>query len=126
MKKIFFILFWFFIQIFWVFASSNASSSKIKDWILNSLPWHDKVISNSEAWKDSLTSLLLYWKNTIFDLLALIAVWVFLYIWYKIIMAKWKPEEFKKAFMHLVYAIVWIVIISLAWVIIVFVAGLKF
>lgn len=51
-------------------------------------------------------------KNIIFGLLATISIWVFIYLGYKLVIAnKWKPDEFK-AMMWLVYAIVWLAIVS--------------
>jgi hypothetical protein len=120
LKKSFYILVWFFLFITNSFAVSNV----IKDWILKWIKADNTVIDNVE-WKEWIESIFNYTKNTIFDLLALIVIWVFLYIWYKIIISKGNPEEFKKAFMMLIYAVLWMLFVALAWVIVVFISGLK-
>ena len=120
LKKISFILIWVFINI----SSSFAVSDVIKNWILNWVHWEDTVI-NDVDWKKWIENLFDYTKNTIFELLALIVIWTFLYIWYKIVISRGNPEEFKKAWMMLIYAILWMLIIALSWVIIVFISGLK-
>ena len=107
------------------YASSNSASSVIKDWLLNSLYGKENVITDTTYWKDSLFNLFLYVKNIIFDILWIIVVWVFLYIWYKILASRWNPEEFKKAFKMFIYTIIGLVIISLAWVLVIFISGLK-
>jgi len=120
LKKISFILVWIFINI----SSSFAVSDVIKNWILSWVHWDNTVI-NDVDWKKWIENLFDYTKNTIFELLALIVIWTFLYIWYKIIISRGNPEEFKKAWLMLVYVILWMLIIALSWVTIVFIAGLK-
>jgi NADH:ubiquinone oxidoreductase subunit 6 (subunit J) len=48
-------------------------------------------------------------------LVGIFAVWVFIFIGFKIVMARWNPEEFKKAWVHFIYAIIWIFFIFAAW-----------
>jgi hypothetical protein len=48
-------------------------------------------------------------------LLLLVAIWVFLFIWIRIATARWNPDEFKKSITQLIYAIIWIFIVGLAW-----------
>ena len=124
LKKIFYSLFWFLSFLFctYVFAW-NAGSDKIENWILDWV-WRDTVVSNT-TWKEWIVKLFAYTKTTIFDILALLVIGTFLFIGYKILMARGKPEEFKKAFLMLVYAILGLLFISLSWVIVVFISGLK-
>ena len=96
----------------------------IEAWIVNGVQGTNTVINNVN-WKKWVEELFKYTKNTIFDLLALIVIWVFLYIWYKIVISRWNPEEFKKAFMMLIYTVLWMLFVALAWVIVVFISGLK-
>jgi hypothetical protein len=58
-------------------------------------------------------------------LLMLIALGVFLFIGIRLSVARWNPEEFKKAMMQFVYAVVWIFIVFVAWAAVKLVAGLN-
>lgn len=62
-----------------------------------------------------LANIFIWIKNTLTALISVVAVWVFLYIWAKLSLARWNPEEFSKAMSHLTYAIIWIAIASIAW-----------
>ncbi len=122
MKKIIYTLFYFLFFSNFVFADDS-----IKTKLLNWVSKNGTVITNvaNTNWKKSINSLFVYWKETIFWVLALIVIWVFLYLWFKIIMARWKPEELKKAFLMLIYTIIWLLIVSLSWVLVAFITGLK-
>lgn len=119
MKKILAIIIWNFIYFKVLFAAS------IQDAILptstGSIAWWDNI-NGDEIIIDTLS----YVKDTIFGVLALIAIWVFLYLWYKLVVAKWNEEEFKKALLSFVYAVVGIVLVSLAWALVSFVSWIKF
>jgi hypothetical protein len=41
------------------------------------------------------------------------------------LVARWNPEEFKKAITYLVYAIVWLILVSWAWLIVSLVSSLN-
>lgn len=66
-----------------------------------------------------------YFQNSISWLIMIIAIWVFLYIWIKIIVAKWNPEEFKKHMLQFVYAAIWLFLVSASWAIVKLVAWLN-
>ena len=84
------------------------------------------TILNQYEWKDFLFSILEYVKDSIFWLLALITITIFIFIWARLIMARWNPEEFKKALMHFIYAIVWLAVIAISWVAVKLVSSLNF
>lgn len=121
------LLIWFFIFLF-SFSLSFAElwDSSIKDsliWISDSNVTWDYV--EDDNWFFQL-SLLLWWiKNWLTNIIILIAVWVFLFIGSRLAIARWNPEEFKKAMMQMVYAIVWIFIVSIAWALVALVAGIN-
>lgn len=119
-KKILFIIIWIFLSV----SSSFAVSNVIKDGLINWVQWNNTVISNVD-WKKWVENIFDYIKNTIFELLALIVIGTFLYIWYKIIVSRGNPEEFKKAWLMLIYAVLWMLFIALSWVIVVFISGLN-
>jgi hypothetical protein len=64
-------------------------------------------------------------KNSISDLLMVISLGVFLYIGIRLGIARGNPEEFKKALMHFVYAVVGIFFVFVAWALVKLVAGLN-
>ena len=62
-----------------------------------------------------LDDILKYIKDSLTGLLMISVVWVFIYLWIKLVLARWNPEEFKKTMMHFVYVAIWIFIISFAY-----------
>lgn len=88
------------------------------------LPTTDIIVADYSA--SGLDWLILYIKDSIFSFLMVISIWVFIYVWYKLVVARWSEEEYKKALQTFVYAVVWIVFVSLAWVAVKFVSGLNF
>lgn len=102
----------------WVWDNS------MKEKLLN-ITQNDVVKNSSSDWLTSLQSIIVWIKDTLVGFLLIIAVAVFLYIWIKISFARWNPEEFKKAWMHLVYAVIWIFIVSIAWAAVTLIAWLN-
>lgn len=88
--------------------------------------WNKTVVATSNTWETPLNNVFKFIKDFLFDILWIIAVWVFLYFWFKLIAARWNPEEFKKVLMGFVYAIVWLAIIPLAWWAVKLVSSLSF
>lgn len=74
----------------------------------------------------ALTQVLVYTKDFLFSILGIVAVWVFLYFWFKLIINRWNEEEFKKALMWFLYAVIWLSIIPLAWWAVKIISTLKF
>lgn len=62
-----------------------------------------------------LDRILIYIKDSIFNVLALLAIGIFLYTWFLLITARWNPEQFKKAMYSFMYAVIGLVIVALAW-----------
>ena len=73
---------------------------------------------SEDDWLISLKWIFIAIKDSLQNLTMLLAIWAFLFIWIRLWMARWNPEEFKKWLMHLVYAIIWIFIITAAWAIV--------
>ena len=98
------------------------------DIIKKNLLWtsESKVLEiEEENWLNVLQSIVIWVKDSLSGLLVLIAVGVFLFIWIRLGVARWNPEEFKKWIMQLVYAVVWIFIVSIAWAAVTLVAWLN-
>lgn len=120
MKKIIFTFLWYFLII------SNIFAWAMEDSIIPTNNWENIVTTNSPEWKDFLFSIFEYIKDSIFWLLAFITISVFLFIWAKLIIARWNPEEFKKGLMQFIYAIVWLLFIALSWALVTLVSSLNF
>ena len=118
MKKIIFTFLVFFLSL-------NTSFASLKEDIK---PTDDTAIVDTEVMLDSSKPIFIvdYAKDSIFWLLALIAIWVFIFIWARLAIARWNPEEFKKALIQFIYAIVWLALVALAWALVKLVSSLNF
>ncbi|MDD5770063.1 MAG: hypothetical protein PHE25_03780 [Candidatus Gracilibacteria bacterium] len=103
MKRIIFVI----ISYFYI-CSVNADMK-------NDILPNGNTIGISGVGVDPLNQVILYFKDFIFYILGFIAIGVFLYFGFKLILAKGNEEEFKKTVMGLIYAIVGLAIIPLAW-----------
>jgi len=85
--------------------------------IKNSLVWisENTVLPSEDNWLNLLQSIFIWVKESLTWLILLISVWVFLFIWIRLGLARWNPEEFKKGIIQLIYAVVWIFVVTLAW-----------
>ena len=89
-----------------------------EDWVIdNKLSWTN--------WEDQLFSIFVWIRNSMEILLPIVAVGVFLLVGIRIAIAKWNPEEFKKAWMQMIYAVVGIFVVWFAWAAVKLVAGLN-
>lgn len=77
-----------------------------------------------ETGTNFLDQILGFVRDSIFTLLVLIAIGMFLFIGWRLIVARWNPEEFKKALQSFIYAAVWIFLVAFAYAIVRLVAGL--
>ncbi len=110
-------IFLFLISFFPVFLA-NAS---LKD----SMMPNSNTIWISWEWTWVINEVLISFKDLLFYFLSFIAIWVFLYFWFKLIKSRWNEEEFKKTLMWFVYAIIWLAIIPLAYWAVKLIASLK-
>lgn len=103
--------FYLFLGIFFPFLS--------RAWSLREEMYpNNDTIGVDEEWTFALNEVFIYIKDFIFILLWVIAVGTFLYFWFRLIISRWNEEEFSKALMGFVYAIVGLSIIPLAlWVV---------
>lgn len=88
------------------------------------VPETHEVLAN--WWSSPIDTVIIFVKDFIFSILWIIVVWVFLYFWFKLVTSAWNPEELKKTMMWLVYVIVWLAIMSLAWAAVKLVTTLNF
>lgn len=110
-----------FILVFFNFLIVKAED--LRDQII---PQNHEVLWN--AWDGTwpLDAIIVYVKNFTFSIMWIIVVWVFLYLWFKLITSRWNAEEMKKALMWLVYVWAWLTIMSLAWWAVKLVSSLTF
>lgn len=92
---------------------------------VNSIIPGNDTISDKE-WYEWLLWFFEFFKDTIFSLMMVVALGSLLFIWARMIIARGKPEEFKKAVLSFIYTIVWIVVITFSWAIIKFASGVNF
>lgn len=98
----------------WTTWSTNKS---IVNWMTSSLNWWISIVSLDEDddWIDIISSLFVWFKGELFSIIMVISIAVFIFIGIRLSTSKWNPEEFKKAMTHLIYSIVWIFVIFMAW-----------
>ena len=94
----------------WNSSIMNALTSLSDNWIASDISDKNGLtfLSKITKWvKDGLTSLLV-----------IVSVWVFLFTWIRLWIARGNPEEFKKAFMQFLYWVVWIFVVSASWAVV--------
>lgn len=64
-------------------------------------------------------------QDTILSFMFVISIGVFLFIGFRLVVARGNPEEFKKAWMQFLYAVIGIAIVSLAYAAVTLVQGLN-
>ena len=86
------------------------------------------IIENSWTWDwlHLLDYVISFFKDSIFNLLSLVVIATFIYIWAKLVMARWKPDQFKKVWIQIIHIIIWIFLITWAWAIVKIVSWLSF
>jgi len=84
--------------------------------------WTENIIRASQWEEEAIDGVLGFLRDSMFDLLLLIAVWVFLFIWGRLLIARWNPEEFKKAMISLIHAWIGLFIVSAAYALVTFIA----
>ncbi|MDD2870571.1 MAG: hypothetical protein PHS49_01150 [Candidatus Gracilibacteria bacterium] len=105
-------------------ATRSVGNGTIKDSLLGIT--ENDVLPADDNGLSVLDSIFIWVKDSLTGLLFVAAVGVFLFIGIRVVMARGNPEEFKKSITQLIYAIVGIFLISLAWAAVTLVAGLNF
>lgn len=110
MKKLLYIITYFIA----LFSSKISFATSIKDKLLEDTSWNIWNVS----WTS--TSSILWWlfawfKTEIFSVIMVISIAVFIFIGIKFATSRWNPEEFKKAWLHMIYAVIWIFFVFMAW-----------
>jgi len=108
--------------------SCLANNNIIKNNILPIDPNYDgnNTLTDTTVWLEPINSSFQTIKDIIFWLIALFAIWSFLYFWFKLVIAQWNQEEFQKSISWFIYTIVGIIIVTLAWWIIKLISSIQF
>jgi len=124
MKNIFYILIGYISSIF-VAQSFALSQEELKDSIIP--PTGNGVISSTtdaQSWEAFLDAILAFIRDSVFAVLVIIAIGMFLFIGARLVVARWNPEEFKKALQSFIYAAIGILVVAFAYAAVIIVAGL--
>lgn len=113
------ILYW----IIWFFLSTLSTVATV-DLLWGMKPTWKTLLSWSE--KAPLEQAVVFGRDFILDILYLIVIWVFLFLWAKLIAARWKPDELKNVLMWFVYALIWLAVIPLAYWAVKLISSLNF
>lgn len=82
--------------------------------------------TDTDSWKNIINDILKYIKNTLNWFIIVVSLWVFLYIWFRLLTIRWNQEEFKKTIQIFIYSIIWIILISLSWALVWLVSSINF
>jgi len=109
-----------------VFQSFALTQEELKDSIIP--PTGNGIIStttDSESGIGFLDAILAFVRDSVFAVLVIIAIGMFLFIGAKLVVARWNPEEFKKALQSFIYAAIGILVVAFAYAAVTIVAGLN-
>ena len=104
-----------------VYNASAFSSNEIDP---NGSSILDTGLTQSGVWW--ITWFLVFLKALLFNILWILVVGAFIYVWYTFVTARGNPEEFKKAWIQTIYIVVGIALVSSAWWIVSLISGLDF
>ncbi|NVP17771.1 hypothetical protein HUU51_03570 [Candidatus Gracilibacteria bacterium] len=104
------------ILVFLYFFSSYLyiSAASLKDSLISDTQSSVGEV-NGDTTGDILSPIFSWFKTEIFSLIMVVAIAVFIFIGIRFASARGNPEEFKKAWMQLIYAIIGIFFIFMAW-----------
>jgi len=118
-KSIFFMLLGFMLLIKQSLAVDRININDI-------IPDETWTVINIREGERSVSSILWFARDSILWLLALITIAVFIFLWARLIIARWNAEELKKVLMQFVYVVIWLAIIALSWAAVKLVSSLNF
>lgn len=124
MKKILF----YIITYIWFLQTDIVNAKGYKNDLLPSSGDNTSSVSllvDGENADAQIDNFLAWIRDSIDLLLPITAIGVFLFVGIRLGIARWNPEEFKKAWMQFIYAIVGIFVVSFAWAAVKLVAGIN-
>lgn len=106
------------------YISLFVSKANWSFWQTDVDPGNDTI--SDQYWYTWLETIFKFFRDSIFSLILITCLWMFVYIWAKLFMARWNAEEFKKAILGFVYVVIWIAVIAFAWALIKFSSWMDF
>lgn len=125
MKKILFFLIATFIFLFWFIFETSALD--IISWDRTTIPyctWNDCGLEQWVEYTQGVDGLVTNWTASSYiqrivvyflTFLKLVAVILIIYAWFNMLTSAWDEEKAKKSKTIIVFAIIWLLIIYLAW-----------
>ena len=106
-----------------VFAESDISQSEIMVWKQETLFDIGKDKVDMSLWVDAndvsiKDNFLRVAQKYILWIVGIVAISMFIYLWFQLSTAEWKQDQFTKAMKWLVYLAVWLAVIPLAYIVI--------
>lgn len=123
MKKYYFIFISLVSLMYTSVTSAAMTESELKESIIPNSGRN--TVSSTEQWAGLLDYTLWFLRDSIFALMALLAIGMFLFIGGRLVVARWNPEEFKKALQSFIYAVVGIFFVAFAYAVVTLVAGIN-
>jgi len=105
---------------------NNVFGNSAQDSTLKAMRPVSNTLGIDWEWTTPLNKVFSTITDLIFNLLWIVAVWVFIYFWARLFLARWNQEEMKKVFIWFAYVVIWLAIISLSYLVISLVASLNF
>jgi uncharacterized membrane protein YczE len=84
------------------------------------------ILETNERGSEWILAYVDFFKELLFNILWIIVVGAFIYVWFRFVTARGNPEEFKKAWTQTIYIVIWIALVSAAWWIVSLISGLDF
>ena len=114
MKKI-------FLTIIYFISISQSYANNLEEKMKWTLKWRDLNIDTKNPLEDIIKNI----ESIIYTILGIVAVWVFIFFWIKLITSRWNEDAFKKAKTWLIYAVWGLAIIPLAMALVKLASSLK-
>lgn len=89
-------------------------------------PNWESILNVNERGSEWILVYVEFFKDLLFNILWIVVVGAFIYVWYLFVTAQGKPEEFKKAWTHTIYIVIGIALVSASWWIVSLISGLDF
>ena len=89
-------------------------------------PDNETIIDSSKYGWDVFDNVFEFIRDSFFALIFVVALWVFIYTWAKLVIARWSQDELKKAMMAFIYTAVWLVVVVFSWAIVKIASSINF
>ena len=112
------------IKVNWGTSGSKEIKEGMISWLDDDIPVKD-LAKNSKNSENFLINFFKTFKWYIFSLIMIISVSMLVWIGIRMASANWNPDEFKKAWKHLLYLIIWLFVVFISWGLVSLVSGIS-